>query len=184
MWRAWLATMSDIVRQAAIWQHGGIYCDLGDSTFPKQFAKKWVRERLGHAPWEVRVPKNPKALIAKDAVCQPIIIGIPKNQLSTRMLGHIEAMFHKDKAGGRKLSEMTMIGKTLVWTGNGALRKMMASIPVQPEGAEVPTDLLALWVAKSPDVRLAMRRKKPDAKMIIKASSNGSWMTPHAHGSF
>jgi len=182
MWRAWLATMSDVVRQAAMEVYGGIYADIGDTFFPVRFADKWTRLGHGFAPYGCRVPHNPKALLGKENICQPVVAGEPGAALTRGMLKHIHSVYLRDQANGRHLANMTMIGKTLQWTGNGALKTTMRSIKIIIKGRQ--TDLLSAWVDGCPALRLYKKLRRPKGAMLIKAASNGSWMSPNNHGSF
>jgi len=98
-----------------------------------------------------RILENPTNKVANTSLCQAVLIAIPRCIVQTKLLQHISDCFlqMKEHPGGaaEALKGFSMIDKTLQWTGNGAFRRVLASIVVTlPAAAPRMEDLEPLEI--------------------------------------
>ena len=178
----WIAAMSDFCRMLSIYKFGGIWADIGDTLFPKNFAIVWEKYGLDNMPGagfrvamnHSGIVRNPSQHLFAARIRAPIILAFIQRMRKlwkTRMC-NIDIEDPKFDA----------ISSTLAWTGmGGTTGPIMRSTPCDVDGKR--TNVMDAWKMGFADVRMGkpikgtkfclIGRKEKD---LIKTWSLKSWM--------
>ena len=145
--------MSDFCRMLSIYKFGGIWADIGDTLFPKNFAIVWEKYGLDNMPGagfrvsmnHSGIVRNPSQHLFAARIRAPIILAFIQRMRKlwkTRMC-NIDIEDPKFDA----------ISSTLAWTGmGGTTGPIMRSTPCDVDGKR--TNVMDAWKMGFADVRM------------------------------
>ena len=178
----WIAAMSDFARMLAVDRFGGIWADVGDTAFPRNFPAVWRRHGLHILPCGFRVAFNHSGIVRSPS--QHLFAALPASEITRRCLARMRQLWRERVAAIDVRDPATdLIGTTLAWTGmGGTTGPIMKAIQVTLATGEI-TSMMNAWKRGWCGVRMgAPSKAKPEfcvlgrwEKDAIKTWSNKSW---------
>ena len=135
--------MSDISRMSVVLKNGGIYADVGDSQFSKNFVSKWSTHRMGIMPHGFRVAFNPIGITRSPS--QHLFAAPPGSPVIRACLQRIQRLW-RERISTVEATDpaVDLIGTTLGWTGmGGTTGPIMQTVQVKVGGQRL--DMMAAW---------------------------------------
>jgi len=177
-----IAAMSDFCRMVALHAHGGIWADIGDTSFPEGFADLWREHELCAHKFGFRVAMNHSGIVRSPS--QHLLSAVAGSRVVKAFVERMRQLW----AERISLIDMTdpsfdAIGTTLAWTGmGGTTGPVMKTVMVWHNGEEM--SMMDAWKAGCCFLRFGVRMPGTEecdvghrAEDLIFTWSNKSWIT-------
>ena len=176
-----IAAMSDFCRMLALHAYGGVWADIGDTSFGDDFPLQWTTNQLGEHKFGFRVAMNHSGIVRNPS--QHLLSSCVGSRIVSAFLERMRQLW-VERISSIDVTDVKFdgISTTLAWTGmGGTTGPIMKQAVVNHDGEEM--NMMEAWKAGCCHLRFGVRiegTKSCDNGMraddIIMTWSNKSWM--------